>query len=146
LLTSGYFTRKPPPIDRPPPETDLDIKLEGRPHDLSVAIVELGEQSLMDRVVKELFSLFILAVAENVEAITGQTVSRADPRMGVDDEAYPRFWENTVFEHLADIAVEAEITTSKSEARALVIPAFAWYGLLPTEETPATVEPPSRRQ
>jgi len=102
---------------------------------MTVGVVDLGEQSILDRAMKELFSLFILAAVEHVEKVTGKTVRRPDPLEGVADENHPRVWENQVFEDLASIAVEAGITTSMDEARALVIPAFAWYGLLPPEES-----------
>ncbi|KAK4097975.1 hypothetical protein N658DRAFT_254423 [Parathielavia hyrcaniae] len=130
------IARKPPPRPGAPPEVDHDTNFSGQ-DGIPVAMVNLGRQPLIERVAKELFSVFILAVVENIKEINGEALRRADPFEGVPDRNFPRTWEHPLFEDLADIAVKSGVTGSKTEARALVIPAFAWYDLLPrTCKTP----------
>ncbi|KAK4098410.1 hypothetical protein N658DRAFT_544180 [Parathielavia hyrcaniae] len=132
------IARKPPSRHGAPSEVNQDTNFRANGQDgTPVAIVNLGETLSLQRVVMELFSVFILAVAENIKKIKGEAIRRADPFEGVPDRNYPRIWEHPLFEALAEIAVKADISSTKTEARTLVIPAFAWYGLLPsTEETP----------
>ncbi|KAK4652791.1 hypothetical protein QC762_500020 [Podospora pseudocomata] len=105
---------------------------------------------------QELFSLFLLAIAEHIEKVNGVTenldidTSPASKEQDgymyeyqntwQDVETPPRSLENSVFEGLVDIAVETGICTTRKAARILIIPAFAWHGLLPEVDSTSTVE------
>ncbi|KAH9236329.1 hypothetical protein K456DRAFT_1945541, partial [Colletotrichum gloeosporioides 23] len=80
---------------------------------------------------QELFSLFILALAENIKQVKGVT----EPR-GAEVESNRRQWKNSVFDSIAEEAVKAKLAQDIDEAYTLIIPAFAKYNLLPTGLSP----------
>lgn len=78
---------------------------------------------------RELFSLFILALAAEVKEVRGITTRTPERR-----------WANTFFDALGNEAVKAGLAVDLDDALTLVIPAFARYNLLPREYTPQNEE------
>ncbi|KAK4226432.1 hypothetical protein QBC38DRAFT_231089 [Podospora fimiseda] len=78
---------------------------------------------------RELYSLFILALAAEIKEVRGKT-TKTDTRK----------WANTFFDALAEEAVKARLAVDLDDALTLVIPAFARYNLLPKEYSSETEE------
>ncbi|KAK4178768.1 hypothetical protein QBC36DRAFT_96244 [Triangularia setosa] len=85
--------------------------------------------------VQELLSLFMLALASNIEVVGGTTRFNQD-LVNVEEEMRQpqRSWTNSVFTAIANEIVDAGIARDLTEAFVLVVPAFAYHNLLPREE------------
>lgn len=73
---------------------------------------------------RELFSLFVLALAAEMRQVPGRTTKTEE-----------RKWANIFFDSLAEEAVKAKLAKDLDDALTLVIPAFARYDLLPKHYT-----------
>jgi hypothetical protein len=71
----------------------------------------------------------MFAIAAQTAHIGGRTT-----RMSLPQES-PKVWDNSVLTSLAVEAVWANLASDLDEALMLVIPAFAHFNLLPTEES-----------
>ncbi|KAM7203209.1 hypothetical protein V8F20_004151 [Naviculisporaceae sp. PSN 640] len=89
-----------------------------------LAIVDLHRTTYLQQMARELFSLFILALAAEINEVRGVTMETAD-----------RPWANSFFDDLGNEAVRAGLATDLDDALTLLIPAFARYNLLPREYT-----------
>ncbi|KAK4641685.1 hypothetical protein QC761_607442 [Podospora bellae-mahoneyi] len=120
-----------------------------------MTLVKIRRDSLVHAYAMELFSLFIFALAGHIREVRGTTTrltphgqttasnqnggnGRSEP--GKANTTTPRQFENSLFEALAKIAVDTGICPTQEDARLLVIPAFAWYGLLPEPEDPSAMK------
>ena len=85
----------------------------------------------------ELLSGFLNALADQVKAIGGET--RGISRENKDPQGRARRF-NTILGEISDILVEEALVSNVEEANAIVIPPFAWRGLLPTRDGRFEVE------
>ncbi|KAK4196234.1 hypothetical protein QBC40DRAFT_183993, partial [Triangularia verruculosa] len=85
--------------------------------------------------VQELTSIFMLAIASNLEKVGGTTKFSAEVAMMESEMQQPqRSWTNSVFTAIANEIVNAGIARDLTEAFVLVVPAFSHHDLLPREE------------
>lgn len=142
--------------DLPEERSEIERRpLPGIPADEVMTLVKIRRDSLVHAYAMELFSLFILALAGHIREVKGTTTrlmlhgqttasnqnggnGRSEP--GKANTTTPRRFENSLFEALAKIAVDTGICPTQEDARLLVIPAFAWYGLLPEPEDPSAMK------
>ncbi|EQB54424.1 hypothetical protein CGLO_05753 [Colletotrichum gloeosporioides Cg-14] len=80
---------------------------------------------------QELFSIFMLALASQIDRVNGKTLEVY--RKGEGSE---RLFENSVFRSIAEIVIGEKLAASMDEAYVLIIPAFAKHKLLPTPPGP----------
>lgn len=84
----------------------------------------------------EILSLFILEIASMIRKVPGVTTRLPEPRptdMPERDRTLaPRLMVNSVFRELAQEIVDVGMAHGITEAYTLIIPAFNYYGLLPT--------------
>ena len=85
--------------------------------------------SIEQECAREIFSLFMLSICVRVERVEGRT--QRNP--GITPKA-PSTISNTVFDALAEATVDAKLMVIPDDALALIIPAFARFGLLPSVE------------
>lgn len=101
------------------------------------------ESSLALKFAQELFSLFILAMANNVEQVLGFTTydqNKAD--MAMEMRRPTRSRENSVFSEMANEVVSGGLAHDVTEAYSLIIPAFGKCGNLPKPQRPDQVSTP----
>jgi hypothetical protein len=95
-------------------ETDHSDGESPVPVDSDLFIVDHHDTTIVEQMGRELFSLFILALAFEIKKIPGQATKTETRR-----------WANTFFDALADEAVKAGIAKDRDDALTLVVPAFA---------------------
>ncbi|KAH7007323.1 hypothetical protein EDB80DRAFT_842607 [Ilyonectria destructans] len=91
---------------------------------------------------QELFSLFILAIASNIEKVLGTTTyEREGADLDREMSRKVRRWDNSVFSMIANEVVNGGLARDVAEAYTLIVPAFARYGILPSlEDLPLDTE------
>ncbi|KAI8649387.1 hypothetical protein NCS56_01486800 [Fusarium sp. Ph1] len=89
---------------------------------------------------QELFSIFMLAVASKVERVPGKT-EEVEGKRGPGK----RSLKNSFFDTIADVAVKEGLAHDRDEAYTLIVPAFAYHGLLPTCSNEQAAESTSER-
>ena len=133
---------KSPRLHHPPRQSCLGARQDGNPANLtncgrgssqsrdSESLFYISTYSnIVSKYAKELFSLFILAVARQISNVGGQAseLSSSDCLLqGTRAE-----WRNTLFTELAESVVQSGLVEGIEEALSLVIPAFAAYNLVP---------------
>ncbi|KAF0329960.1 hypothetical protein GQ607_002727 [Colletotrichum asianum] len=80
---------------------------------------------------QELFSIFMLALASQIDRVNGET-----QEIYRKSEGSEGLVENTVFKSIAEIVCGEKLAASIDEAYVLIIPAFAKHKLLPTRSGP----------
>ena len=88
---------------------------------------------------QEIISLFLLAVAAEVESVAGETTRQQQSEQPIEGRTkrnlgrtrLPRTVTNSVLLELAQEIVDTTLAHDITEAYTLVIPAFAHYNLLP---------------
>jgi hypothetical protein len=97
---------------------------------LPVCLTVRSETDIATQCAQELFSLFVLAIAAEVASVGGRTEQRKVPT-NPDSAVTERTLSNTVLDLIAWQALRAKLAGNRNETLALVVPAFAHYGLLP---------------
>ncbi|KAI0168718.1 hypothetical protein BJ166DRAFT_464016 [Pestalotiopsis sp. NC0098] len=114
------------------------------PQESRVMVIQTRQDSsLALKFAQELFSLFILAVANNVEQVLGFTTydqNKAD--MAMEMRRPTRSRENSVFSEMANEVVSGGLAHDVTEAYSLIIPAFGKCGNLPKPQRPDQVSTP----
>ncbi|KAF4966368.1 hypothetical protein FSARC_5938 [Fusarium sarcochroum] len=87
---------------------------------LELAIEEKPTSSLPIKWAQELLSLFMLAIASEIEEVLGPTEGHMDPPTK----------ENACLRRIASLVVEGGLAETKEDAYVLIIPAFLKYDLL----------------
>lgn len=107
------------------------------PKEFSETYIRGDNVSLVTAYAQELFSLFVLGAASQIDKVNGVTMQEyhdvpPETDIGV---LYVRKFANTVFDSITKEVVDRMLATSTPEAEKLILPAFARYGLLPTPKT-----------
>jgi hypothetical protein len=131
LYVSSMSRDKPGGENSTPPE--MRDKSNGSDGDEDVCIMHRPGLNIELQCAQELFSHFMLAAASRVSEVGGAT--RVAPGLELPDAHV-----NTVFTVIANEAVDAGIARDLDEAYILILPAFAYYGLLPEDSGGKTIK------
>ncbi|KAH7309117.1 hypothetical protein B0I35DRAFT_441476 [Stachybotrys elegans] len=102
-----------------------------------VYIERVGYYTATVRFAQELFSLFMLGVASNIDGVKGDMTSLCDTTDGLPGI---KRMSNSIFTSISRALINEKLVEDVGEAEVLIIPAFAKYNLLPTKETEGSPE------